>query len=217
MMAARVLSGQVVCGRQSISIQRLLEWAFGSECAQVEFEGELFGVGYGSISNAGRMADRGALGCRIEGGGRSLPADDAEIVASYVAALPEGCGGKAMALRVAELARAGRSEDSMADVVPRCEPAAWHRNRHGLHAKSEHVCYVEDRSGRKVRQFDSRVCPVTYTPGPSEIGRARRKYLAWRGALLDVRSRLIANGNLESWALTDVLPPATPWKKVLDG
>ena len=80
--------------RKEISIQRLLEWAFADECAQVDFESEgTLAAGYGYIGNAYRMMQRGELGCRIDGGGRSWPDADADIVAGAVAALPEGHGG----------------------------------------------------------------------------------------------------------------------------
>ena len=50
--------------RKEISIQRLLEWAFADECAQVDFESEgTLAAGYGYIGNAYRMMQRGELGC----------------------------------------------------------------------------------------------------------------------------------------------------------
>ena len=94
--------------RREISIQRLLEWAFADECASIDFEDPgTLAHGYGQVGNAYLMAQRGALGCRVDGGGRSWPDHDADIVASALAVLPEGCGGRRMAVAMAEWARAG--------------------------------------------------------------------------------------------------------------
>lgn len=200
--------------RQEIGIQALLEWAFAVEHAQVDFEDPgTLALGYHPIGNAARMADRGALGCRIDGGGRSLPADDADLVAAAVARLPLNLGGRTMAITVAEYARTQQTPDAMISVVPRCVPVSTRQNQTGTWAQTEHVCYVTDRSGRKARRFDSRVCPVTYTPDAATIGRARRKYLAWWAAVFELRSMLISHGNLSRWTLTKAMPPHSPWKK----
>ena len=104
----------------------------------------------------------------------------------------------------------------MVGVQPRCVPIGWNENQHGRKGKTAHLCYIREVTRKGPRMFDSRVCPVTYEPDASKIGRARRNYLAWWAALLDVRSRLIAYGNLDHWALSDVMPPRTPWKKPVD-
>jgi hypothetical protein len=66
------------------------------------------------------------LGCRVDGGGGGGPRDvhqDAEVVAAVLAGLPDALGGRGMAVRVAELARAGITPDWMPGAVPRCVPA----------------------------------------------------------------------------------------------
>ncbi len=48
--------------------------------------------------------------------------------------LSESLGGKRMATRVAELARAGLTPDWMPGALPRCAPAIIRQNQHGTHA-----------------------------------------------------------------------------------
>lgn len=199
--------------RQEISIQRLLEWAFADECAQVDFEDAgTLAQGYAQTGNAYRMLQRGALGCRIDGGGRSYPDADADLVAAAVAALPEGCGGRGMAVQIAELARTRRAPDLMLDAVPRCYPVSMNRNQHGGSAMTEHVCYVTDVSGRKPKRWDVRVCPVSYSNVGGEVARARRNYLQWRLALLELKQTFVIYSNLSRWLLTDHLPDPAPWQ-----
>jgi hypothetical protein len=212
--------------RQEISIQRLLEWAFADECASVDFEDEgTLAVGYGHIGNAHRMAQRGALGCRIDGGGRSDPHPDADLVAAAVAVLPEGCGGRSMAVLIAELARHRRVPDllegvvlDLGDVDPcklsgvvGCWPAAFTQNQHGRKAAEVSLGIDIDVSGRKVKRADVRSCPVRYSVLHPGIARARRNYLQWRLALLELRQTFVCFNNLSRWKLTPMLPPRTPW------
>ncbi len=203
--------------RREISIQRLLEWAFADECAQVDFEDAgTLAQGYGSVGNAYRMAQRGALGCRIDGGGMSYPDPDADLVASAVATLPVECGGRHMALVIAEFARARRVPDCMADAQTRCAPVAWRGNRYGSSAVTEHVEHLMDYSGRKPRRHDVRICPVTFTPTQPQIGAARRAYLAWYGALLHLRSSFQKYQNLSRWVVSSDMPLMRPWQKRID-
>lgn len=199
--------------RQEISIQRLLEWAFADECAQVDFEDEgTLVAGYGHIGNAQRMADRGLLGCRIDGGGRSYPDADADLVASAVAMLPVGCGGRGMAVQISELARARRVPDAMAGRQVRCVPTVWRQNQHGARAGTQLIGIEVDCSGRKIKRFEVTVCPVTYTHTASDIARARRNYLQWRLALMELRQTFVSYNNLSRWSLSPSLPPMQPWK-----
>lgn len=202
--------------RQTISIQRLLEWAFADECASVDFEDAgTLAAGYGMIGNAGLMADYGALGCRVSGGGRSLPDPDADLVAAAVAVLPEGCGGRRMAVQIAELARARRVPDAMVGAQSRCIPVGTRQNMHGNWGLTESLGTAVDTSGRKVKRIDVRWCPVTYTLTADKIGRARRNYLQWWSALMEVRSTFKIYNNLSRWQVSDVMPERAPWKKVL--
>jgi len=199
--------------RQEIGIQRLLEWAFADECASVDFEDEgTLAPGYGHIGNAQRMADRGLLGCRIDGGGRSYPDADADLVAAAVAVLPIGCGGRGMAVQIAELARARRVPDAMVKASVRCVPVGWRQNQHGPRAATQVLGHGIDCSGRKVRRYEVLVCPVTYTHTATDIARARRNYLQWRLALMELRQTFVIHNNLSRWSLSDRLPLTAPWQ-----
>ncbi|MEP5730378.1 MAG: hypothetical protein ABJL67_13535 [Sulfitobacter sp.] len=202
--------------RKEISIQRLLEWAFADEFAQVDFEDAgTLAPGYGGVGNAGRMADYGALGCRIMGGGRSWPDHDADLVASAVAVLPEGCGGRAMAVAIAEWARARTVPDAMIGARMRCVPVSFQRNQHGVRPATEFLGCEIDRSGRKAKRVDVRVTPVHFTPTAQQLGDARRTYLQWRLALLELRNTFQMHNNLTRWVVTNKMPPTAPWKKTL--
>ena len=200
--------------RKPIAIQRLLEWAFADECASIDFEDEgTLAPGYGHVGNAYRMAQRGLLGCRIDGGGRSYPDHDADIVASAVAVLPKGSGGRRMAVQIAELARARAVPEAYVGVKPRCVPVGWHQKRfEGQKAATEHVCWLSEVGPRKVKRFESRVCPVTYQPQASMIASARRDYLQWWSALLELRVNLSICSPLSRWSVSDEMPPSQPWR-----
>lgn len=200
--------------RREISIQRLLEWAFADECAQVDFEdvGTL-AQGYGHVGNAYRMAQRGALGCRIDGGGMSHPDPDADLVASAVATLPQGCGGRQMAVWIAELSRKRMVPDAFVGVEPRCEPKGWKVNQFGRRADTESLGVEIDASGLRPRRHDVRVCPVVYRPDGSQVAAARRNYLQWWSALAELRITFEIHGNLSRWVVGQTMPPMTPWKK----
>lgn len=197
--------------KRELSILQALDWAFRVECAQLDFgddgrEGQRPG-----ISTVWVMMQRGAVGCQIDGGGRSLPHDDAQTIAGVVAALSVARGGPGMALQMAEFARAGVQPDWMRDARPRCVPRNWTSNQYGPNAKAEVFETITTRHrGRKVKR-DVMWCPVTWTPSAAQIARARRHYLDWWGALIDVRADLILNQALRAIRLTAVLPPMTPW------
>ncbi len=211
--AVRVMRDTMGRVRQEISIQRLLEWAFADECASVDFEDEgTLAVGYGHIGNAQRMADRGLLGCPIDGGGRSYPDADADLVAAAVAVLPEGCGGRGMALQIAELARARRVPDAMVGKRVRCVPVGWRQNQHGGRAATQVIGQGVDCSGRKVKKYEVLVCPVSYTHTARDIARARRNYLQWRLALMELRQTFVSYNNLSRWTVSSALPSRAPWQ-----
>jgi hypothetical protein len=102
--------------RRALGIQQILEWAFRVEKVQLELpervdpeDGEGFGFGLEYV-----LLQRAALGCKIDGGRHKLGSyshPDAEVVAALLAGLPDSLGGKRMAIRVAELARAGLTPD----------------------------------------------------------------------------------------------------------
>lgn len=199
--------------RREISIQRLLEWAFADECAQVDFEDEgTLATGYGAVGNAYRMAQRGELGCRIDGGGFSHPDPDADLVASAVATLSWAMPmGRSVALSVAEYARARRVPDCMADARTMCVVSDWVCNRHGWRAKTERIgTEIEVRAGRQV-SVPVLICPVSFSPTQAQIGAARRAYLEWYAALLHLRSSFWSHQDLSRWVVSLDMPPMRPW------
>ncbi|AZB65325.1 hypothetical protein EBL87_16310 [Cereibacter sphaeroides] len=204
---------RVAPARREMSIERALVWAFQTECASVDFAEEAAPDSYRrAISSAWLVAQRGAIGCRIDGGGHSLPADDAEMIASAVAALPPEHGGRGMAVKIASLARASMRPDWMPDARPRCVPREWHMNPHGRHARKEVVgeFTIEHRGRKLVRKIEA--CPVTYVPSQAQIAAARREWLTWWGALLHLGHEINSMGLLETIALTRDMPPMTPWR-----
>lgn len=200
--------------RRPIDIKSLLEWAFADECASIDFEDEGTLAGNQlSTGNAYRMAMRGALGCRIDGGGRSLPDHDADIVASACAVLPESVGGRGMAIQIASHARTRSVPEAYVGVQSRVEPFAWHVNPHGKRARTERLGVMVDRSGRKPRQFEIRHCPIIYTPEPAIIAAARRNYVQWWLALLEIKSSFAIHSNLSRWEVSDDMPTLKPWEQ----
>ena len=66
------------------------------------------------------LLQRAVLGCKIDGGQHKIGGythEDAEVIAATVAGIPDSLGGKRMAIRVAELARAGLTPDWMPGAV----------------------------------------------------------------------------------------------------
>lgn len=202
--------------RRPISIQNLLEWAFADECASIDFEDAgTLAQGYRNVGTEWVLMQRCLVGCSIDGGGHSDPDPDADLVAAAVACLPEGCGGRRMAVQVAELARARRVPEGYVGVVQGCEPVGWHVNPHGRRAVTEHLGYFDDRSGRKPRRHDVRVCPVVYRPAADQIAMARRNYLQWWSALLELRITFQYQNDMSRWLVSGDMPPRSPWKKAL--
>ena len=216
--APRLIRGAAA---QPVSTRSLIEWAFAREKAQLEFEDDVMRAsGYGYVSSTAAIIQHEQLGCRIDGGGRSDPHPDADVVAAAVAALPEARGGHRMAVWVAELARAGRVPDCMVDARPVVRPVETHVNRWGEMAKTADAAALgslgwpaQARRNRKgvVVQDAVLFCPVRITPTVDQIASARRAYLDWRGALMDLRDSFTAYGGLTAWRVTDELPPLRPW------
>lgn len=208
--------------KKPIAIWDLLQWAFRSECAQLDFDeigseaGGRAGVGIEYI-----LMQQSILGCRPDGGGSSDPHHDADIVASALSALPDHVGGRSMAISIAELARAGQVPDWMPDATPCVKPADLHTNRYGCQAKTadsselgEQGWPKQPRRNRKgVIVYDVvKYCPVVIRPTPAQIGRAHRAYLAWWGALLELRGTLQLSAMLSKFEVTKAMPALEPWK-----
>lgn len=217
-VADRVAAAPVASGaaRREGGVRDVLEWAFGAECARLDFGegGAVGGIGYRGFGFEAVLQERAQLGgVRIDTSpGVSPPADDAEIVAGVVATLPEERGGRRMACIVADLARAGAAPDWMPGARPRCVPVRWRRCKHGWRAG------VEDGDGwgycgrRGWVSGVGKMCPVTWQPSAARIAAARRHYLDWWGALQDIAWRLRTAG-LRRWVVLDDMPPMTPWRE----
>ena len=211
--------GHLVYGRQkrSMSVQQALEWAFRVEHAQLELpeppdpereQGFGFGLEY-------VLLQRSILGCKVDGGQYKIGSythEDAEVIAATVAGMPDSLGGKRMAIRVAELARAGLTPDWMPGAVPRCVPVEVKRNQHGERAATIVVGTERVLSRGKWRTVEVLACPVTFSPHPQQIEAARRGYVDWCRALGWVCENLQAGGLLREIEMKDVMPRGTPWE-----
>jgi hypothetical protein len=197
-------------------VQQALEWAFRVEHAQLELpmppdpeRGDGFGFGLEYV-----LLQRAILGCKVDGGQHKIGGythEDAEVIAATVAGLPDSLGGKRMAIRVAELARAGLTPDWMPGAVPRCVPVDIKRNRHGDRAVSVAVGTERVLIKGKWRSVEVRACPVTFRPDVRQIEAARRAYEDWRHALEWILDGLVGGGMLTEVALSSAMPKATPW------
>lgn len=194
-----------------LTIFAALEWAFATERAQLDFAEEQGDNARPGVSPLWTILQRGALGCTIDGGGHSLPALDADIIASAVAHLPDHLGGRRMALTIAECARAGRTPDWRTPPAA-CVPVAWKgENQHGRIAATEEVDRITYlMRGRKV-QVPVLACPVRYVGSPDLVLAVRARYTAWRAALGWLLQDLRGRGTLTTIALQPGLPPAEPW------
>jgi hypothetical protein len=203
--------------RRTMSVQQALEWAFRVEHAQLELplppdpeRGHGFGFGLEYV-----LLQRATLGCKVDGGQHKIGGythEDAEVIAATVAGLPDNLGGKRMAIRVAELARAGLTPDWMPGAVPRCVPVDIKRNRHGDRAVSVVVGTERVLIKGKWRSVEVRACPVTFRPDAGQIGAARDAYGAWWQALGWISESLIAGGMLREVDMTRAMPKARPWE-----
>jgi len=206
-------SGKV---KRAMSVQQALEWAFRIEKAQLELplprdvteEGFGFGLEY-------VLLQRAALGCKVDGGQYKIGGythEDAEVIAATVAGMPDTLGGKRMAIRVAELARAGLTPDWMPGAVPRCVPVEMKRNQHGARATTIVVGTERILNRGKWRTVEVLACPVTYSPYPEQIDAAQRAYDDWWRALDWVRDGLIAGRMLREVEVTSSMPKVRPWE-----
>ena len=203
--------------KRALGVQAALEWAFRVEKAQLELplpqdvteEGFGFGLEY-------VLLQRAALGCKVDGGQHKIGGythEDAEVIAATVAGLPDSLGGKRMAIRVAELARAGLTPDWMPGAVPRCVPVEIKRNRHGDRATSEVVGTERVLIKGKWRSVEVRACPVRFSPDQRQIDGARQAYEDWRQALGWVRDGLMEGRMLREVEVTAAMPSARPWTR----
>jgi hypothetical protein len=205
--------------KRALGVQQILEWAFRVEKAQLDLPeppDPERGAGYGfGLEHV--LLQRAALGCQIDGGRYKIGSythEDAEVVAATVAGLPDALGGKRMAIRIPELARAGLTPDWMPGAVPHCVPVETRRNQHGVRAITVVVGTERVLSRGKWRTVEVLACPVTWRPHPDQIASARRAYEDWWNALGWVRDGLAAGGMLREVEVTVAMPRARPWKRL---
>jgi hypothetical protein len=203
--------------KRSMPVQQALEWAFGKEQAELELperpdpeRGAGFGFGLEFV-----LLQRAALGCQIDGGQYKLGRythPDAEVIAATVAGMPDSLGGKRMAIRVAELARAGLTPDWMPGAVPRCVPVELKRNRHGDRGLSVVVGTERALISGKWRTVEVRACPVTFRPDAQLIEAGRQAYQEWWRALGWIRDGLVASELLREAEVLAAMPKVCPWE-----
>ena len=202
--------------KRALGVQAILEWAFRVEKAQLELtlpkdvaeEGYGFGLEY-------VLLQRAALGCKVDGGQHKMGSythADAEVVAATVAGMPDSLGGKRMAIRVAELARAGLTPDWMPGVVPRCVPIETRSNQHGERSTTVVVGTERVLHRGRWRSVEVLACPVTWRPHPEQIASARRAYEDWWQALDWVRDGLVAGDMLREVEVSAAMPKVRPWQ-----
>lgn len=202
--------------KRILGVQQLLEWAFGVEKAQIETDPvkAIGGVGLPHVGVEYLLMERMQLGgVRIDTSiGRSLPHEDAEVVAAVLQNLPSARGGLSMAIHIAGLARAGLTPDWMPDARTKVVPVAWRETKHGRFAQTEVVDLIKYHHRGRVVKREVRACPVTYSPSAAKIAAARRGYLDWWGALRDLRCDL-KSCVFRNHDLSDVMPPMKPWER----
>lgn len=209
---------------REMGIRRALEWAFRDERACLEFDdlGDAAGSLRQGVDGIWVMMQRGQLGCVIDGGGRSSPAWDAEVIASALGHLPDEWGGKRMAARIAGLARAGLAPDWMPDSRPTIAPVERQHNQYGWTARTESASRLgprgwppQARRSRKGALVHDPVlfCPIQIINPAAKIAAARRAYLDWWGALWWIGAELRGLGILATVTITHEMPPMTPWRE----
>ena len=203
--------------KRALGVQAALEWAFRVEHAQLDLPSpkdvteEGFGFGLEYV-----LLQRAALGCKVDGGQHKMGGythPDAEVIAATVAGIPDSLGGKRMAIRVAELARAGLTPDWMPGAVPRCVPVETRANQHGERAVTIVVGIERVLHRRRWRTVEVLACPITWRPHAEQIASARRGYDDWWQALDWVRDGLVTGGMLREVELTAAMPKVWPWQK----
>lgn len=201
---------------RSLSVQRALEWAFGAEHARMDFDltgaREFDRIG---ISPEWRIAQAHAIGCRIDGGGQTRAHPDAELIAAAVEALAlNPVYGKDMAVLVATCARAGTVPDWRGQPDRRIVPQGWDIGEDGQPMAFEVVVGEWSYVGRQRQRRTGKMwaCPISYSGGAQSVGRARRQYLSWYGALLDLAMLLGRPGYLSDVMIVSGMPPLSPWQ-----
>lgn len=212
--------------KREMAIRSAVEWAFGIEKAQLDLPDtrDIEDRGYGFGTEYVLMQRARLGGVKIDGGGRSYPHDDADMISAVVATIPRGLGGIPIAIRVAECGRNLTTPDWMPEAQTRILPVEWRaRNQLGRWAKTEvirrgintiHTPHPKNpaRTIKRRVPYTEEWCPITVEDHPQEIAAARREYSRWRAALAFVRDVLREGDLLGSIEITMTLPPDRPWQ-----
>ncbi|MFG6081566.1 hypothetical protein ACEUZ9_002190 [Paracoccus litorisediminis] len=191
---------------RTMTVQQALTWAFAVEHAQLDFDQygahEFEREGIDPLWRGMRMQELG--GVLIHGSGGNDPHVDAQIIVGALENLTfQGLITRNSATRVAELARADRSEDWGRWDRPACIPNGWDVSDTGS-------VYRWKTRKREKREVKGKFCPVIYTGFASTISDKRQKYHDWCEALLHLAYDL--GGRLHTIEIIDALPPLTPWQ-----
>lgn len=205
-------------GPRRMSITEALHWAFATEKAQLDFDRDgAHEYARCAVDTVWIIAQQGALGCRIDGGGAGAvaanTATDAQIIAAAVEQIPEANGGRRMSLIVAECARAGIAPDWGQGDRLACVPSwDFDAKQGGWVAFTERSDCVWRWTGSRGAEYQHRgkVCPVSYTGSARSIAAKRRAYLDWYGALLHLYAAL--QPALIDVTLTGEMPDMAPWR-----
>lgn len=216
--------------KRYLPVQVFLEWAFQKECAQLELPDRRdhsergFGFGMEHV-----LIERAKLGgVQIDGGGPRLKSshEDAEVAAAAVSNLSREFGGRAMAVKIAELSRAGLTPDWLPGQEPKIEPLDWHARSNGQWQGKTEKCGVwmepfyqphpknPAKRIKRHRRHEIRWTPITFVVTPQQIESAHEEYSRWRRAMQEIRDNLQAGGMLREHEITKVLPPDCPWKRL---
>lgn len=207
--------------KNSMSIQEVLEWAFATEKASIEYDELAASAGSQrqGISMEALLFERHLLGCEIDTSkGRSRPADDAEIVASL---LRHHVPIFADAVWIVNLAR-GRTVP-LGDAMghPRIFPLEWTTikggRRQGKTADAKDLgsegwkpIERQNRRGAIVREA-VRYTPCVWEPTIKQIKASRERYLEWWEYLLKLQ-RAFQDGEFNWFTVNGEMPPMTPWR-----
>lgn len=122
-----------------IGIERLLEWAFGDQGAELDPRMERSEFARRANSMEFVLMERAKLGCQIDGrgsgffGGRDVHWDADQVAAVCKRVLPwkPSSEGIASSQTVASYASAGTRPTWMPGAIPKVRPADWSSNQHG--------------------------------------------------------------------------------------
>lgn len=117
-----------------------------------------------------------------------------------------------MAIRLAELARAGLTPDWMPGAVPRCVPVEVKRNQHGERAATIVVGTERVLSRGKWRTVEVLACPVMFRPDARQIEGARQAYMEWWEAIVWLKDVLRESTLTKRLCVTQVVPQKQPWQ-----